>query len=139
MRRFFSSSGSRTASPSFKSKNVRLTINIPSYGCVFMNCDPGGSGVLPNDAYMVPPGDPDYTIGRDLSGELEVEVPRGMGPRRCRAIRVTLKSVCKLNMGPERGWEEDVLFERQVEVKGAIILHEGVQRWVLVHRETTHD
>ncbi|TXT16037.1 hypothetical protein VHUM_00540 [Vanrija humicola] len=52
-----------------------------------------------------------------------------MGPRRCRAIRVTLKSVCKLNMGPDRGWEEDVLFERQVEVKGAIILHEGVQRF----------
>lgn len=64
----------------------------------------------------------------ELSGELEVDVPRGMGRRRCRAIRMTLKNTCRLNMGPARMWEEDVLFERTIEVKGAIILQEGVQR-----------
>lgn len=65
---------------------------------------------------------------RELNGELEIDVPRGMGRRRCRAIRLTLKNVARLFMGEQRGWEEDVLFERTLEVKGAIILEEGLSR-----------
>lgn len=127
MRRFLpgSRSASRTSSPSRSSKRVRIQINVPSYGGVFMTCyHPdvpaalGGSTEIPDN------------LERDLRGELEIDVPKGMGRKRCRAIRLTLRNICRLNMGPGRGWEEDVLFQRTIEVKGAIILEEGVQRWV---------
>ena len=38
--------------------------------------------------------------------------------RRCQAISVGVQSVCKLWMGAQRGWEEDGVFERGVEVMG---------------------
>jgi hypothetical protein len=38
--------------------------------------------------------------------------------RRCQAISVGVQSVCRLNMGEKRGWEEDGVFERGVEVEG---------------------
>lgn len=109
---------SRTASPS--RKGPRIYINVPSYGGVFMTRvahDSDGSAGYSEDH-----------AGRELSGEIEIDLPRGTGRRRCRAIRVRLCNVSRLYMGPDRGWEEDVLFERTLEVKGAIILEEGVSR-----------
>lgn len=38
--------------------------------------------------------------------------------RRVRAISVGVQSVCRLNMLGTRGWEEDGVFERGVEVLG---------------------
>lgn len=109
---------SRTASPSRRS-TPRIYINVPSYGGVFMT---RAADAADTDQRTV-----DHA-GRELSGEIEIDIPRGSGRRRCRAIRVTLRNVAKLYMGPDRGWEEDVLFERTLEVKGAIILEEGVSR-----------
>lgn len=111
---------SRTASPS--RRGPRIYINVPSYGGVFMTRvaqDSEGSDATQRDV--------DHA-GRELSGEIEIDLPRGTGRRRCRAVRVRLRNVSRLYMGPERGWEEDVLFERTLEVKGAIILEEGVSR-----------
>lgn len=64
-----------------------------------------------------------------LNGELEVRVA---GPRRCKRIRVGLRSIIRLDMGQGRKVEEDVLFERKVEIIGAsadgIWLAPGSQR-----------
>lgn len=114
---------SRAGSPSRGHKRIRIQLNVPNYGGVFMtrqrhDVQDGPNGEL---------NPPDF-MEQELSGELEIEVPKGMGRKRCRAIRLTLRNVCRLNMGPIRGWEEDDLFQRTIEVKGAIILEEGVQR-----------
>jgi hypothetical protein len=64
-----------------------------------------------------------------LHGELDVRVS---GPRRCKRIRVGLRSIIRLDMGQGRKIEEDVLFERKVEIIGAstdgIWLAPGSQR-----------
>lgn len=116
-----SRANSRASSPA--PRGVKLQINVPSYGGVFMT-GMGAEGDADADAE-----DGAQFLDRELSGELEIDVPRGMGRRRCRAIRLTLKNVARLNMGDGRGWEEDVLFERTLEMKGAIILEEGLQRY----------
>ncbi|CAK9786974.1 unnamed protein product [Cutaneotrichosporon oleaginosum] len=65
-----------------------------------------------------------------LHGELDVRVS---GPRRCKRIRVGLRSIIRLDMGGGRKIEEDVLFERKVEIIGAstdgIWLAPGSQRF----------
>lgn len=48
-----------------------------------------------------------------ISGYLEVTMRER---RRCTAISVGVQSVCRLNMGTKRGWEEDGIFERGVEI-----------------------
>jgi hypothetical protein len=57
--------------------------------------------------------------------------------RRVQAISVGVQSVCRLFMGVERGWEEDGIFERGVEIMGGecgegegIWLEKGSQRYV---------
>jgi hypothetical protein len=54
--------------------------------------------------------------------------------RRCQAISVGVQSVCRLYMGVQRGWEDDGVFERGVEVLGGdadgIWLEKGSQSWV---------
>lgn len=46
--------------------------------------------------------------------------------RRVQAISVGIQSVAKLNMGPNRGWEDDGIFERGVEVVGGGLDGEGL-------------
>jgi hypothetical protein len=64
-----------------------------------------------------------------LTGALEVIMKER---RRCQAISVGVQSVCRLNMGAKRGWEEDGVFERGVEVLSGdsegIWLEKGSQR-----------
>lgn len=66
-----------------------------------------------------------------VSGFLEVTMKER---RRCTSISVGVQSVCNLNMGPQRGWEADGIFERGVEILGGdaegIWLEKGVQTWV---------
>lgn len=63
-----------------------------------------------------------------VSGFLEVTMKER---RRCLSISVGVQSVCNLNMGPDRGWEVDGIFERGVEILGGdsegIWLEKGVQ------------
>jgi hypothetical protein len=106
-----------------KVDDVRLSLRVEGYGSVF----------------MTPPDDPLWPAAvsdrpRDdhlLHGELDVHIPAG-GKRRCKAIRVGLRTKARLNMGPTRGWEEDVIFERKCEVFGGnsdgLWLDEGLQR-----------
>jgi hypothetical protein len=103
---------SASASPSRRTKedDIRLTLRVEGmepYGTVF----------------MPPPDDPLWSVAisdrpRDdhlLRGGLDVYIPPG-GRRRCKSIRVGLRTTARLNMGPSRGWEEDVIFERKCEV-----------------------
>lgn len=58
-----------------------------------------------------------------LLGTLEVLMRER---RRVQAISVGVQSVTKLNMGATRGWEEDGVFERGVEVLGGGPDGEGI-------------
>lgn len=65
-----------------------------------------------------------------LTGTLEVVMKER---RRVRAISIGVQSVCRLNMLGARGWEEDGVFERGVEILGGddeegIWLEKGSQR-----------
>lgn len=104
---------------------------VPSHGSVFMN----------------PPNDPLWPHGRSdgpredqlLHGLVDISVPSG-ARRRCKSVRVGFRSTARLNMGPTRGWEEDIVFERKVEMLGGnadgILLDEGVQRYVYLYLRT---
>lgn len=100
-------------------------LHLPTYGAIFMK----------------PPDDPLWPHARSagprddqlLSGVLDVQVPKGSGQRRCKSVRVGVRTKARLFMGPGRGWEEDVIFERKVELLGGnaegMLLDEGIQRW----------
>ncbi len=65
-----------------------------------------------------------------LTGTLEVVMKER---RRVRAISIGVQSVCRLNMLGSRGWEEDGIFERGVEIlsgddEEGIWLEKGSQR-----------
>ena len=67
---------------------------------------------------------------KELWGDLEIELPAGMGRRRVKAVRIGVRTTCNLDMG--RGKKEDVIYEGKVEVRGGtsdgVILEEGLRR-----------
>ena len=67
-----------------------------------------------------------------LQGQFEISLPRGSGRKRCKAIRVGMRTMTKLDIGVGRMGEEDVIFERKVEeiagISEALWLDEGTQR-----------
>ena len=109
-----------------KSSGPSVYLEVPSYGIM----------------YLPAPRDPDVPHGDDnqdrervdyiLRGLLVVNMPPEMGRRRCKTIKVGMRSVCKLDLGPKRRGEEDVLFDRQIDFAGesgsdGIWLEEGTQ------------
>lgn len=118
--RLFSRPGSRASQRNHKDK-VSVRILLGNNGAVMMSTHRVDSG--PHNGI----DEPQYA-NSELSGEIEIRVPRGSGRQRCRCIRVMLRQVTRLHMGEKRGWERDTLFERMIENRGAIILEEGVQR-----------
>lgn len=101
-----------------------LHLNVPSYGAVFVN----------NTHPEPHPEDPtqQYRSDSDLRGELEVRMPQGCGRLRCQAIRVGIRTIFTLNL-PGRKKQEEVIFERKVEIIGGnhhgVVLEEGMQRY----------
>jgi len=102
-----------------------LTLHVPNYGLIIIPApeapDPDGRvSDEPREDHM-------------LHGELEVRLG-GTHPRRAKAIRVGFRTIIKLDLGTGRKKEEDVLFERKVEITGAdddgIELSPGSQRYV---------
>ncbi|WVQ74881.1 hypothetical protein IAR50_004488 [Cryptococcus sp. DSM 104548] len=87
-----------------------LRIHVPAWACVLIR-PPRLLDLHPLDSReRTPPcGD---TV---LSGALEVVVTER---QKVRAISVGVQSVARLHMGHGRGWEEDGIFERGVEVLG---------------------
>ena len=114
--------GASSSSPSRKAADsVQINLRVPSYGSVFMPFpDPLA---YHSDA---PRSD------KELFGDLEISIPAGMGRQKCKAIRVGVRTVTKLDMGRGKP-EEDVVYEGKVEVRGGtadgVVLEEGLQRF----------
>lgn len=115
------------------SDSPTLMIHTPNFGILYLP-PPDDQDVEPG---QTPQNGAAARTSRDeprddvmLHGELEI-INRN-GPRRCKAIRVGLRTVLKLDLGPGRKCEEDVLFERRVEMIGStadgIWLAQGSQR-----------
>lgn len=103
-----------------------LTLHVPAYGVLYLQRPKTELEALDNIA-----GDGDTRASNTLRGELEINVPRE-GRRRCKSIKVGIKTIVRLAMGPARGWEEDVIFERDSEHRAAnsegLWLEEGVTK-----------
>jgi hypothetical protein len=100
-----------------------LTLHVPNYGLIIIPAPdpPGPDGQVsdePREDHM-------------LHGEIEVRLD-GTQPKRCKAIRVGFRTIIKLDLGSGRKNEEDVLFERKLEMTGAdsegVNLQPGSQR-----------
>lgn len=67
----------------------------------------------------------------ELAGTLEITMPPHLGKRRVRSIKIGMDATTRLDMGKTRGWEEDTIFKRRIEIRGAdgagIILEPGTQ------------
>lgn len=113
-----------TSSTSTSDGPLRLKLNVPNYGILYLGPPdaPLPDGTTPN----VPRDDP------MLHGSLDIVLPEGTGARRCKSIRVGFKTVITLDLGTGRRYEEDVLFERKVEIISStadgIWLSEGLQQ-----------
>jgi hypothetical protein len=107
-----------------------LTLHVPAYGVLYLQKPRTELEALDND-----PAADDAHVSNTLRGELEINVPKE-GRKRCRSIKVGIQTVVRLAMGPTRGWEEDVIFERESEHRAAtsegIWLEEGVTKYVLI-------
>jgi hypothetical protein len=99
----------RPAKVSSRSSPITLALHVPSYGAIRLN---GNSDPFSE----LDPNDPHAPRDVPLTGELEVNVPEDLGRQRCKAIRVGVRTVVRLDMGPRRKGEEDTIFERKVEI-----------------------
>lgn len=116
----------RMLSPSRHTNSTRredptVTLHLPAYGVLYLS------------RAAQPFGQQDEGYGSEpftLKGWVQVNIPTGSGKRKCRAITVGYRTVCRLAMGPERGWERDVIFEKEehLEDEQGIILEEGSTR-----------
>lgn len=110
--------------------DLQLLLHVPSYGGVWMN--------RPNDplsALDLNGGDPSANSDEPrndvpLSGELEVVLPPEAGRRKCKGLKVGVKVVVRLDIGPGRMGEEDTIFDRSVDIHedGGVWLEPGSQR-----------
>jgi hypothetical protein len=115
-------SASRTAPPPRASSSNRradktkpeIIFHLPGFGIQYLPAPP-----------------PRYDLeaqrlaAKELQGDLEVRLPLEMGPRRCRRLRMGLKTVVRLAMGDGRGWEEDVVSEMELELGTMLYLRPG--------------
>ncbi|WWC71630.1 uncharacterized protein I206_105588 [Kwoniella pini CBS 10737] len=111
----------RSSSPGTSGKGS-MKIHVPAWGVSLVR-PPRHLDLHPLEAgstTLEPPSED--TV---LSGSLEVTMKER---RRVKAISIGVQSVCRLHMGANRGWEEDGIFERGVEVLGPtdIEMEEGI-------------
>ncbi|GMK53506.1 hypothetical protein CspeluHIS016_0100920 [Cutaneotrichosporon spelunceum] len=130
MLRFLAGGGAKGKMPARSSaatatsydSQIKLKLVVPNWGVMYL------------PAPEQPLADTEAPPRNDfqLNGELEVTLPPG-GAKRCKSIRVGLKTVMTLDLGPKRRFQEDVLFERKVEIVSGtadgVWLEEGLQRF----------
>lgn len=125
MLRFLTTGASKARAPSRPPAvdgPLKLKLIVPNWGVMYLPAPElqadGSDSTEPREDHP-------------FRGELEVTLPPG-GPKRCKSVRVGLRTVITLDMGSGRRFEEDVLFERKVEIISStadgIWLNEGVQR-----------
>jgi hypothetical protein len=111
--RYFSPSGSGSRSPSRSRDRSHqqpiLRLHVPAYGVLYIN-RPTALHPLPETAQSRRP--------TELRGELEVKIPKGLGARRAKGLRVGIRTTCILDMGEGRKHEEDVIFQRTSQIQG---------------------
>jgi hypothetical protein len=94
----------------------------------------GSSTPISSTSELAPPSNKRPEL--EISGTIEINMPPHLGPRRVKAIRVGLSAKTKLHMGKQRGWEEDEIFHRKMEMKGpegnGVVLDPGSQVYVLL-------
>lgn len=121
------SSTAPTRKAPIDSSAITINIRVPSYGSVFMPFpDPLNSPDTPR-------------TDKELFGDLEIAIPRCRGRVKCKAIRIGVRTFCRLDMaraaasGGRGGVEEDVIWLGKVEVRGGtadgVVLEEGLQRF----------
>lgn len=131
-----SPSPSTSRRPRDDRQQPKLDLRLPSYGSVFMTPDeshlPDMEGLHLDENGAGPSTRP--RMDKEARGELEVELPVGMGRRRVKAIRVGWQTVVELTLSPDRIREKDTIFERKIEIRGGnsegLVLEEGIQRYV---------
>jgi hypothetical protein len=111
--RYFSPSGSGSRSPSRSRDRSQqqpiLRLHVPAYGVLYID-RPTALHPLPESAQSRRP--------TELRGELEVKIPKGLGARRAKGLRVGIRTTCILDMGEGRKHEEDVIFQRTSQIQG---------------------
>lgn len=91
-------------SHSYKREDPTLTLHVPAYGVLYLTRS------------IQPFGQQDAGYHNEpfsLRGWVQVKIPASHGRCRCKSVKVGLRTVCRLAMGPNRGWEEDTIFERE--------------------------
>lgn len=102
----------RSSSPQPRSNVGTLKIHVPAWATCLVKPP------RPLDLHPLEAGSSEHEPPSDdtvLSGALEVMMKER---KKVRSISVGVQSVCRLHMGKGRGWEEDGIFERGVEVLG---------------------
>lgn len=108
-------SSSRSPSP-VALPALKIIHHVPAFGGIYLPAlDLPSSGTEPDVAY---------------GGRLEVFVPPGTGRSRCKSIKIGFRTTSTLDLGPKRGKEEDVIFERVIVIGEGTILEEGSQLYV---------
>lgn len=113
--KLFGSSSSRSPSPAALPA-LRITHHVPAFGGIY----------LPPPSLPVTEHIPEIIYG----GRLEVFLPPGSGRSRCKSIKIGFRTTSTLDLGPKRGKEEDVVFERSIVLDEGTILEEGSQLYV---------
>jgi hypothetical protein len=111
---------------SYKREDPTLTLHVPAYDCLYLtrSVQPFGQQ------------DPGYVSEPySLKGWVQVKVPASHGRCRCKSVKVGFRTVCRVAMGPSRGWEEDVIFEREENLvdENGIWFEEGSTRCASSH------
>lgn len=118
---FFRLFAPRQRAPGPTREDPTLSLNAEAFGCLFLTKINQPFG----------PQDPGYvTEPYTLQGWLQVSTPPGRGRCRCKSIKVGVRAVCRLAMGPWRGWEEDIVLnkEEKLEEVDGIWFEEGSTR-----------
>lgn len=121
--------GSSRGRSTKRDKQPQLSFHVPAYGLLYITHNPSRlesyADLPPENENLAGPSQGQLPVCR---GELEVMIPGDMV--RCKSIRISFRTILRLAMGPERGWEEDVIAERSLDMEepDGIVLHAGINR-----------
>lgn len=87
-----------------------IQISVPGYGAIHMN---GSSSTVDEVVAGISQQPREDVV---FGGEISVTLPPGCEIMRCKAVRVVFTTDTRLDIGPGRMGEEDVIFERKIEI-----------------------
>ena len=93
--------------PPYPALQPALNLDIPSYGVIFLTPPEDAK----SDAIARGLDEPEYD--HVLTGTCEITLPEGLETVRYESIRIGVRCVATLNMGLDRGVEEDEMFKTE--------------------------